>query len=417
MKKWKPMLAAVLAFGMLASVTSCGDSEKDSSSDKGSSSDMPVISGGDAFEGEIGVPDSDEIGNVEEKTEAPTENKELYKHYDLLAAEYEKTGNTSPISLICFNGFNEYGDVAFCDGKVMFSYFDGKNKYSLFIYDINTKELIEIPVKGGSYLYYQNGYLYSFTGQSIRDGIVKYDLKGNEVASITLDFEKYTITDEGYIYVLEYPRGSYIISPDLSTVSPMPDLTIKDSHGLETAIDGGVLGYGIVAAYGNKLLAVYDNVLYYFDVDNMTWSKSKFTDAPDFVYNCKTYGKYLVNNETIFDMETEEIVTERIANFDGEIKFADTYFGGMYNIVHINDNYRDDKGAFYCVQFPEIAADDYERHYIEDNNAVALGTDIQEGSIHQINDAYYIFKDNKGIFLRTYEKGETEEEIVYVFNK
>lgn len=74
MKKWKCILSAVLALGMLTSVTSCGASEEESSPANESSSDVPVLAGGDVLEGEISVPDLNESSYVEEETEAPTEN-------------------------------------------------------------------------------------------------------------------------------------------------------------------------------------------------------------------------------------------------------------------------------------------------------------------------------------------------------
>ncbi len=36
-------------------------------------------------------------------------------------------------------------------------------------------------------------------------------------------------------------------------------------------------------------------------------------------------------------------------------------------------------------------------------------------NIVQLNDNYYIFKDSYGIFLRTYETGESQEDTILLF--
>lgn len=401
MKKWKPMLAAVLALGMLATVTSCGASDEEKSPDK-SSDNAPVSEA----EPEIGVADPDETGDDEEKTEAPTENNSSYKHYDLLAAEYEKTGNTSAIDI--GQGY------AYHDGKAIFTV-SKSNDYYLCTYDINTKELTESKDSlSGSFIYYYNGYVYTMDNNACLN-TKKYDLEGNEIASVNDVCLDEIITDEGYIWAEN--KKSYekvIISPDFSTITQVPPLKVKDSHGLEQEVS--VAFMMTFAACGNKIFVRVPTPsdeygIFYYDIDSNTWNSTAFTyeylncvDAS----TCLSVGKYCLFGNTyvgIYDMEADEIITESISYIDDSRKINKNYFGRKNNVIY-------NSPEFYRVQYPK--GDN--RLDLEELNPIALGTDSQAGYRYPLNDTYYIFKDDAGIFLRTYEKGETEEEIVYVFN-
>lgn len=406
MKKWRSMLAAVLALGMLASVTSCGASDEEKSPDK-SSDNAPVSEA----EPEIGVPDPDETGDVEEKTEAPTENNELYKHYDLLAAEYEKTGNTSAINIKPF--------YAYQDGTVIFTV-NKDDEYYLCTYDINTKKLTENAdsFHRDSDIYYCNGYVYVWDHYGY-DGLKKYELKCNEIGSIksvVLDgYNGPVITEEGYSWATN-GNEHFIVSPDLSTATPVPPLKIKDSHGLEQEISTSYVD--AFAAYGNKIFVEAitpsdEYGIFYYDIDSNTWNSSKFTFEEHINTNrCTTVGKYCLysfdNKYTvgIYDMEADEIITESTSYISDSSNLCKGYFGGTYNIVNNHDD-----NTLYRVQYPE--GDN--RLDLEELNPVALGTETNY-YICPLNDTYYIIQDDAGIFLRTYEKGEMEEEIVYVFN-
>ena len=192
-------------------------------------------------------------------------------------------------------------------------------------------------------------------------------------------------------------------------------MKVKDSHGLEQEVS--VANMTAFAAYGNKIFVralppSNEYAVYYYDIDSNTWNSTAFTyeylnciDAS----TCLSVGRYCLFGDTyvgIYDMETDEIITESISYIDDSRKINKNYFGGKNNVVY-------NSPEFYRVQYPE--GDN--RLDLEELNPVAIGTDSQAGYRYPLNDTYYIFQDDAGIFLRTYEKGETEEEIIYVFDK
>lgn len=302
----------------------------------------------------------------------------------------------------------------------------------ILTYDINTQELKELfpveDVKENTY-YYHDNYYYRVTGIDTTNSLnethslhlEKIDMDGNIVLSsdishsdiqqncpspdqiyghyVLIDF----ITDNGGIIFHRYvsssgdPRGYYIISSDWKTTMPLPQKA--GEHGIMEDVSSSSFSLKFIANYKNKIYA-FDGS--YVDVENMTWTESK----ADFRgYSANTIGKYLIlqkeGTAKIYDMEKDEFLVESLTAPD----FAKTY-AGTCNYVKRDDN------KWYQVQYPSDGSS------VDFSKIEPLGTDtkLEHGYMYKIiNDTYYLVKDDYGIFLRTYEKGEEEEETVLIF--
>lgn len=438
MKNWKTMLALAASLSLCAAMVGCGDSgKKDSSSKRGNSSVVTEDKNGGLSGGsDTNSPDDSKDS---ETSEAPDKDGSAYAYYDELAAEWDKTGDNRTV-LLYVNAYAPYAEAARYENKIIFADKLSGEEITIFVYDLDSKEVSTFTIPQSNHTYFHNGYVYCRWSTPSRDKqfTKKYDLSGNEVDSIDKSIHfNFVVTESGYVFgnyapninFDEQSKNAYsVITPDFSELITLPSPKKKDAHGIESDLDSN---YRAIAAYGNKVFVIihdsYVNAekpynvgkLCYLDLDTMTWNESKCPETENVEWCCTdnadgprnfapVIGKFCflkIDKKTyLYNMETDEISAEPLPN-SNETAFYKTYFGGKYNIVRSGDK-------FYRVQLP-LGADSVK---IEDTDAVALGTDSQKGIIYMVDDTYYIFKDDAGIFLRTYEKGETEEEVVCVFN-
>ena len=344
------------------------------------------------------------------ETEAETVNPELFAYYDLLNEEYEKYGYDSG-----FYALNRTKDVGFGHYKIDYSFsvinshlltgFDSENIYT---YDTSTKEFkVLFHCDGGGY-YYNNGFYYRREEKDNTLHIEKMDMEGNVISAADISHADANISDTSNMYfnfitengfIITYNfydsfgttvREDYrIISPDLQTITTLPQKA--GEHGIMQ----DVTNPEFIASYKNKIYSSGS----YLDTDTMTW-----TDIDEKLTGVRGHiGKYLILSEVdgsstrIYDMEKDEIIAQ-IATAS-----KTSNFGGTYSYILKNNQW-------YQVQYPSDGSS------INLSQYEPLGTEtVSEYDYTILDDTYYLVKDDYGIFLRTYEKGEAEEETVLIF--
>lgn len=153
--------------------------------------------------------------------------------------------------------------------------------------------------------------------------------------------------------------------------------------------------------------------IYCLDTDNLTWSKVKAekdgVTLESFIYSFsnyfKSFGKYLLINKAVYDMEKDEIIAVTASPY-----FALTYKGGKPLVGFDKTfNLEGDEGNFYNVKYTS----DGSASVIEDTHNKPFNyTNKHDSWILLIDDKYYVYNDKYGYFLRTYEKGEEGEEVI-----
>lgn len=405
-KNFKAVSAFVMALCMCVAFSGCGDSADDNLSQNSSSS---IATGSSNTESQESEEESTTEPTTEEATEPPTEdNNALYAYYDDLAKEYEEYGEGSFNALYAVDlAYGEYGNPVFLDNGKVIVY----SERNIITYDIASKETKTLMNRSGRY-YYSNGYIYEINTNN--NGVFnKYDLDGNLVQTLNdLNIEddyftwlysdvKY-ITENGIVFVDYTDEGTYMISSDFKNVTKIPNPTVEAEHGLTKDIQS--YDYEFIAEYDNKVYATaYDNgnkLLFSFNPENMEWNLADELDEQS-VSIPKLIGKYLVGENSIYDIEKHETVAQVYGTF------ANSYHGGNYSFIQRNNG--SDNG-WYKVQFPndgsEINYNDYEQISKETT---------PDTYIYPLDDTYYVVMDSYGIFLRTYEKGEAEEETIMLF--
>lgn len=367
------------------------------------------------------------LNDMSESTSMNSNNvvldKSLYEYYDLLSEEW--TG------LNCCHDLGSF-KFYFDNNKIYFINTDPDDNpgtadgYKWYYYDINTKECTtlfgddEEPFLPASYAfvrilsswYYNNAFyvVYNTTSYDINDSyeyisLIKMDDNGNVLNKVVFDkstpMEVISVFD-GTIIIERHNAGDFdsmkyeIYSSDLKRTAVF-DLPLKTlSHGLTTnayvtdffEFDGNI--YGDV-----------DGILYKMDMRNALWINADISAKPS-----ENFGKYCLSsdNDCIFDVETEEKIYEGYVppNYHDNY-FGNTYFGGNYNYELIN-------GSWFKVQYPNRTEPDFDQYEPMGSESARY-----QENIVQLNDNYYIFKDRYGIFLRTYETGESQEDTILLF--
>ena len=446
MEKKKRLIAAVLAVAMLASMTACGGEPSDTASVADTTAASPVETAA-----VTNAPAEGSAASVEETTEpvteSPTEDSSLYAYYDLLAEEWSKTGETTVKRM----PFVRDGRLVRYDNQmVQFSERNGKlywivctdDAFALHSYDIATKESAQYPLQdtetlrpNSCYFTIADDCFWAWNNESMGT-VKKYDLEGNLIGSLPTDDGCLNGYDDNNICTssgVVFSRSPYtqkkaekMIPADFSGIIDLPPLTIKDEHGLDIEIF--ISSY--FGSYKNKTyfsarenFAAREEIgLFYLDLDTLTWNKVDWVDGETLStlgYGTRAIGKYLIFGDgSIYDMESDELLGAKQfmkPNLDG---FLQTYYGGTSNIEF---SYKD--SCFYRVRYSADGEEPDRAAMIETEKA-GTDTSLKAGSDRlgrdcnwsYVDDTYYILMDDSGFFLRTYDKGEEEEEIVYAFS-
>lgn len=136
---------------------------------------------------------------------------------------------------------------------------------------------------------------------------------------------------------------------------------------------------------------------YTYNKQNEQWEE--YAATPFWEYNI---GEFNIGEEKIYSyMDGEEIATLNRLYDAGA--FYNSYYGGNHNVFQFNDHW-------YKIQIPSDGSDvDYSQYE-------PLGEE-KSSSVFPVNGTYYLYLDEKrGLFLRSYEKGSSQDiDTIYSF--
>ncbi len=363
-----------------------------------------------------------------EEQEATTESEEdpeLYEYYNLLNEEFEK-GN---ISNRTFN-MAQVGNFCKYKNKIIFlnnSPIHGGTIENATVFDTETKQSKTFDLNSGygdGSVIFQNGFFYVITDNN---ELIKYDTDGNVVSKVTTDYCKLIniVSSDGKVIVRDNYLGyndnadHYCLVPaDFSGKKDIP-LPQKDvGHGMTEKVER----YEWICFDGDKAYAIAfisskEYGIFCLDTNTLTWTQLKsLSDKLD--YN---FGKYILQyngyeSATFFNIETgEEIAQCEYPRTGSEILKGSSSCAGLSHHFRKEDENGDER--WYTVRHPgngEFAdTDKCEPLGKENFSENAYNANV----IRVIDDTYYAIIDEQGVFLRTYEKGEAEEETIYLFEK
>ena len=438
MKKIKSILAFALALSMCTSMAACGSSDDDSD-DK---SDNKTTSSA-AAKADDESKTSDETASSDESTaedsaaEEPEESSKAeqedddaskYGYYEDLAAEYEANGFSQ--AEVTYGTFMTWDNNASSSHEERVYYKNGKLYFGLIkddisyimCYDINTKKtterqvdfyLSDIDVAYGKILYVNSE---NCTVIDLEDDSKSYTVDFSESNVSRPDYYKCHVLSSGAVVGYdEEDNVIYYYSQETGEVN-YPGLTLKDSHGLEQKVSGD-----LVASYGNKLYFKVNgngegDKLYCFDLDSKQWGDEPVLSGANSSitvtgvigkYMFFSYSGYNLQQDKLYNMETDEVV----GTFSYPEDYYPEYFGGDSHIYADHESGTlDDIERFIKFKLPIDGSP------VDEDTAVKLYSSDTRASIFPVNETYYLFIDNAGIFLRSYDKGPDGEEIVCVFD-
>lgn len=338
-----------------------------------------------------------------EETESPSEDERL-AYLDLLGEEYERYGRLYEL---------EYGKPVCVNGKIIippYGDYSGVKLENMVVYDVKKREItLEKGDIRGSIAYdSKNGYIYIF---ELEKSLSKFDSSGSLICQAKLG-GGYAVTPtvfpDGTFVIEKYSDHSYdLYSSDFKTVTTLPIPQVEVEHGIKKDIQK----YKILAKYNNKIYAAsleVDTKGYYcLNTDTKTWEKVKSelnmnNNSIHYLYVTNIVGKYWFISGTtegerkastmVYDMETDTVIatlsTENYA-YDGK-----GYGLGLQG------------GVLTKYQYPGDGS--------ETVSEIVIDTGDKElnqlyGITDPFDEQYYVYRDDYGVFLREYGKGEDGE--------
>lgn len=215
-------------------------------------------------------------------------------------------------------------------------------------------------------------------------------------------------------------------SPDWKTVTELPILQAEAEHGIKKDVQN----YEILAKYNNKVYAASfesdTEGLYCLNIDTMTWEEVQ-SDLKEIIFSDKysngsgynhinlfatnIIGRYwFVTGKggtgyttAVYDMETDTIVATLSTGFY-------VYDGKGYDFGLRN-------GVLTKHQYPGDGSDAIVETVL-DTGDKKLNISGGDGSFaFPFDEQYYAYKDNYGVFLREYGKGEDGEITIVMFEQ
>lgn len=375
-------------------------------------------------------------GNSED--EKTSKNSKLYGYYNLLNEEFEK-GN---ISNRGFSNYNytptfQYDTIRYESNIIKY-----KNNIicinslnNVTVFNIDTKETTDfnVDIRNDSVqsAVFQNGYFYALVNVNYdqeQSKIIKLDINGETVSQCSLDEVGYAqaircVLSNGTVVFDTYSinnynsniYNSYLISSDFQKITKIPKPRINTIHGLTEKVDS----YHWAGSDGTKAYAYNESAAFCFDTETFEWKQTGTLDkAPEAKYTVNM-GKYLVITESesekkrseFIDLETCETIS--VCNVpsslsDPKLLLSETEIVPFYSCSGLSHHILIDK-TWYNVRFPGNGKD------AKLKRCKPLGKETTDPThINLVDDTYYTVTDAYGCFLRTYEKGEAEEETIYL---
>lgn len=366
---------------------------------------------------------------------AETASGELFAYYDLLKEEYEKCGRLYYIDYAPAGYRNYY--IRRINEKIL-NLNEAIDGATLYEYDLEKKESKDItftlsdPV--GYYQFFyddKNGYIYALGNSTIS----KYDNSGKLINQLEWDGYLY---QDGKCAVKLFSDGTFLTqeegkhnlySSDWTTKKEVPVIQAEAGHGLKKDVDFSNCYF--VTKYNNKVYAYVlgDKVegFYCLNTDTMTWEEVKsglsemtrdsgYRWSNNFIPDIYTIGRYLlitgdyVNQQDktskIYDMETDTVIAT--------LACQDFYYTGKDHDLSLNG------GILTKTRYPSDGSEPVIETVIDTGN-----TELNENDYYSsyravtlpVNEQYYVFEDEYGIFLREYDKGEEGEITVVMFEQ
>lgn len=412
MKKTKTIIAALMALCMAVSLASCGgtDNAADTSKTETTTTTTAAETEDKTAEAEAemkGETTTTAATETPEESQAETEstaedNNAAYAYFDELNAEYESEGDTTCTHLDVDKTAN-YKHSLFGKSSNMkvWSVDESGNGHILVDYMQIYNESSGAVQMLDSDVYECAGYVYYMThetGGELNIQLYKVDVQGNVVASNNAISSSSSsgggylynifVTPDGHIIETEDKTGKcYVITPDLQTkteITTMPQF--KNEHG--EMVDCTSIPNTFSMGYKNRAYCYTGNgCASYLDCDTMEWVNFDLDLSEEFanIFDCKqTIGKYAFCNNTIFDMEKLEIVYTF-----GSYGPEDYYGGDAFIRSKSNEFYR-------------LAPESGERETVKKCDNVTNVTAILDYD-------RYVVVDDYGVFVHTFEKGDSEE--------
>ena len=413
MKKIKMLSAALAALCMAVSLASCGGTDNAADTSKTETTTTTTASETEDKTAEAeaemkGETTTTAAAETPEESQAETEstaedNNAAYAYFDELNAEYESEGDTTCKPLTndiahykhsLFGTYQDSSKIWTVDEDGNGHLVDQKEKWT--DWDIKVK-LYSDYIECAGYVYYV-----TLNTSPMSLTLRKMDIQGNEVASAELPYVgdgdgSYIsyITPDGHVIVnYNHPRdnnfdGYYVYSPDLQTkteITTKPQF--KNEHGEMIECEKIPFGTNVSTnspGYKNKaLIWLNAGSAAWFDCDTMEWEYLELPEEYGYGFDCsQTIGKYAFCKNTIYDMEKQEIVY----TFGEE--YPQGYYGGDAFISRNNEFYR-------------LAPESGEKETVKKCDNVTKVTAILDYD-------RYVVVDDYGVFVHTFEKGDSEE--------
>lgn len=380
----KKVILFLIALLTLLFFTSCGEKEYTLSS-----TDENMTSNNYESSEIVSELNSDKV-DPDEDSENP------YNYLSLISQEFESGENIIGDSLDYYRpGFTK-------SGKLIFSY-----DFKVYTYNKTTKKIKDISPRNDEAVfdwYYAEDRVYFIYDD---DSYIITDDDGNVLKDNSSDEHKYEIIE---LYDLE--NGNYVIKDlnnepcnviatyDWEYVTSISYPQKKIDHGLTEN-----MSYEIIGGYKGKIFAVTDSgFVFSYDTDSKTWEQTNTELTYDQTNFKQQVGRYVIydvlaDNCKIYDMENDEI----IASINTNDNLPYYYRGGEFVMKLIQD---------YWYKIPYMS----NNITVDIDDCQKLGKEEANGEITRIDDTYYLLEDDYGIFLRTYEKGEDQEETLLRFD-
>lgn len=218
-------------------------------------------------------------------------------------------------------------------------------------------------------------------------------------------------------------------SPDWKTVTELPILQAEAEHGIKK----DVKNYEILAKYNNKVYAASfesdTEGLYCLNIDTMTWEevqsdlkeiifRDKYSNGSGYnhinLFATNIIGRYwFVTGKggtgyttAVYDMETDTVIA--------------TIADGGYIYGERNYELRLDAGVLTKWQFPGDGSDKIVETVLDTGDKKLRAeyvTDIGRKPLIPFDEQYYVYRDDYGVFLREYGKGEDGEITIVMFEQ
>lgn len=312
-----------------------------------------------------------------------------------------------------------YGAVISDNERYVYFIATQGNRGRFYRYDRETKKS-EWFIKGAvSDFAYCNGYIYITGVQNQKFYIAKYDEKGKLIKEINDDNPDYWYTNSkplpsAPVYVLDNgmvvvetcylkpdkkEERTVLFSADLKNKTEIWHETKSNEHNVLTKNKPEYMtNTGVYCYYSDDdIISVYDT------------NTSKWTDYECKKHRCdtvKAYENYLISWSNDYATNTVECnVFEKDTGKKIDMYVHQNYMGGTEVYQFMKPSEESELG-WYKTQAIATAPDKFDYKYVSPQK--------DEGNIYVINNKYYLYRDSYGVFLRTYEKGEKEEEVLFV---